>query len=140
MPATSSFTSSDLRSAPSTIWRRCGERRRRMDVAQVSYQVTARAAIRPTLSFSLGGAGLKAAPIASGCGKPRGFIALRGCVWQPPRMKAALLPDRGVVKVAGDDARKFLNGLITSDIGKVDPAHAVFAALLTPQGKIIADF
>ena len=55
-------------------------------------------------------------------------------------MKAALLPDRGVVKVAGDDARKFLNGLITSDISKVDPAHAVFAALLTPQGKIIADF
>ena len=55
-------------------------------------------------------------------------------------MKAALLPDRGVVKVAGDDARKFLNGLITSDISKVDPAHAVFSALLTPQGKIIADF
>jgi folate-binding protein YgfZ len=55
-------------------------------------------------------------------------------------MKAALLPDRGVVKIAGDDARKFLNGLITSDIAKVDPAHAAFAALLTPQGKIIADF
>jgi tRNA-modifying protein YgfZ len=55
-------------------------------------------------------------------------------------MKAALLPDRGVVKVAGDDVRKFLNGLITSDIAKVDPAHAAFAALLTPQGKIIADF
>src|SRR5947209_18339129 len=55
-------------------------------------------------------------------------------------MKAALLPDRGVVKVAGDDARKFLNGLITSDIAKVDPAHAAFAALLTPQGKIISDF
>ncbi len=55
-------------------------------------------------------------------------------------MKAALLPDRGVVKIAGADARKFLNGLITSDIAKVDPAHAAFAALLTPQGKIIADF
>src|SRR6202521_4591541 len=55
-------------------------------------------------------------------------------------MKAALLPDRGVVKIAGDDARKFLNGLITIDIAKVDPAHAAFAALLTPQGKIIADF
>jgi folate-binding protein YgfZ len=55
-------------------------------------------------------------------------------------MKAALLPDRGVAKIAGDEARKFLNGLITSDIAKVDPAHAVFAALLTPQGKIIADF
>src|SRR6266576_680152 len=55
-------------------------------------------------------------------------------------MKAALLPDRGVVKVAGDDARKFLNGLITSDIGKVTPELSAFAALLTPQGKIIADF
>jgi hypothetical protein len=55
-------------------------------------------------------------------------------------MKAALLPDRGVVKVAGEDARKFLNGLITSDIDKVTPAKSAFAALLTPQGKIIADF
>jgi folate-binding protein YgfZ len=54
-------------------------------------------------------------------------------------MKAALLPDRGVVKVAGDDARKFLNGLLTVDIGKVTPDSARFAALLTPQGKIIAD-
>jgi tRNA-modifying protein YgfZ len=55
-------------------------------------------------------------------------------------MKAALLPDRGVVRVAGPDARKFLNGLITSDLDKVSPARAGFAALLTPQGKIIADF
>jgi tRNA-modifying protein YgfZ len=55
-------------------------------------------------------------------------------------MQAALLPDRGVVKVAGDEARKFLNGLITSDIAKVAPGQPCFAALLTPQGKIIADF
>jgi len=55
-------------------------------------------------------------------------------------MQAALLPDRGVVKVVGDDARKFLNGLVTCDMGKVTPAAARFAALLTPQGKIIADF
>src|SRR5215475_15847786 len=54
-------------------------------------------------------------------------------------MKAALLEDRGVVKVAGDDARGFLNGLLTSDIGRVAPDSAVFAALLTPQGKIIMD-
>ena len=31
-------------------------------------------------------------------------------------MKAALLPDRGVVKVSGEDARHFLNGLVTTDI------------------------
>jgi hypothetical protein len=55
-------------------------------------------------------------------------------------MKAALLSDRGVVKVTGNDARKFLNGLVTADMGKVAPARPAFAALLTPQGKIIADF
>ena len=55
-------------------------------------------------------------------------------------MKAALLPDRGVVKVAGPDARKFLNGLVTADVAKVVPAEPRFAALLTPQGKIIVDF
>jgi tRNA-modifying protein YgfZ len=55
-------------------------------------------------------------------------------------MRAALLPDRGVVKVAGDDARRFLAGLVTNDMAKVAPASPRFAALLTPQGKIIADF
>ena len=54
-------------------------------------------------------------------------------------MKAALLPDRGVVKVAGADARSFLNGLLTTDVGKVTPEQARFGALLTPQGKIIVD-
>src|ERR1700754_1779405 len=54
-------------------------------------------------------------------------------------MQAALLPDRGVVKVAGDDARKFLNGLLTADLAKVAPGQAAYAALLTPQGKIIVD-
>ena len=54
-------------------------------------------------------------------------------------MKAALLPDRGVVKVAGEPARGFLNGLLTADIGKVTPQNACFAALLTPQGKIVVD-
>src|SRR5262249_29586996 len=55
-------------------------------------------------------------------------------------MQAALLPDRGVVKVAGDDARRFLNGLVTVDMAKVTPANPRFTALLTPQGKIIVDF
>src|ERR1700722_13869043 len=54
-------------------------------------------------------------------------------------MKAALIPDRGVVKVAGEPARSFLNGLLTADIGRVTPEKPCFAALLTPQGKIVAD-
>ena len=55
-------------------------------------------------------------------------------------MKATILTDRGVVKVAGIDARKFLNGLVTTDMGKVSALSPGFAALLTPQGKIIVDF
>ncbi len=55
-------------------------------------------------------------------------------------MKAALLPDRGVVKVAGDGARNFLHGLVTADMLKLAPGTARFCALLTPQGKIVADF
>src|SRR3981081_4140631 len=54
-------------------------------------------------------------------------------------MKAALLPERGVVKVDGEPARGFLNGLFTADIGQVTPERPCFAALLSPQGKIIAD-
>ena len=55
-------------------------------------------------------------------------------------MKAALLSDRGIIKVSGETARGFLNGLVTSDMGQVAPGSARYAALLTPQGKIIADF
>ncbi|MCW5704682.1 MAG: folate-binding protein YgfZ [Bradyrhizobium sp.] len=55
-------------------------------------------------------------------------------------MKAAFLPDRGVVKVSGEDARNFLNGLVTTDVAQVAPGLARFGALLTPQGKIIVDF
>jgi folate-binding protein YgfZ len=55
-------------------------------------------------------------------------------------MKAALLPDRGVIKIAGDGARNFLHGLVTADVLKLAPGTARFCALLTPQGKIIADF
>jgi tRNA-modifying protein YgfZ len=55
-------------------------------------------------------------------------------------MKAALLPDRGAIKVIGDGARNFLHGLVTADVLKLTPGSAQFCALLTPQGKIIADF
>jgi folate-binding protein YgfZ len=55
-------------------------------------------------------------------------------------MKAALLPDRGVVKVTGETARDFLNGLITTDTTQLQPGFGRFGALLTPQGKITVDF
>src|SRR6266480_5961937 len=55
-------------------------------------------------------------------------------------MKAAFLPDRGVVKVSGTEARDFLNGLVTTDVALLRPGLGRFGALLTPQGKIIVDF
>jgi len=55
-------------------------------------------------------------------------------------MQAAVLPDRGVVKLFGDDTRPFLDRLVTSDIDTLQPGEARFAALLTPQGKILFDF
>jgi tRNA-modifying protein YgfZ len=55
-------------------------------------------------------------------------------------MKTAFLPDRGVVKVSGADARDFLNGLVTTDVTLLRPGLGRFGALLTPQGKIVTDF
>jgi tRNA-modifying protein YgfZ len=55
-------------------------------------------------------------------------------------MKAAFLPDRGVVKVSGDGARDFLDGLVTTDVALLRPGLGRFGALLTPQGKIVSDF
>src|SRR3954453_17235024 len=55
-------------------------------------------------------------------------------------MKAAFLPDRGVVKVSGDGARDFLNGLVTTDVAELRAGQGRFGALLTPQGKITVDF
>jgi folate-binding protein YgfZ len=55
-------------------------------------------------------------------------------------MQAAFLPDRGVVKVSGEDSRDFLNGLLTTDVAKLRPGTGQFGALLTPQGKITVDF
>jgi folate-binding protein YgfZ len=53
---------------------------------------------------------------------------------------AALLADRAVVRVAGGDAGKLLQGLITNDIDKTGGGLAIHAGLLTPQGKILLDF
>jgi folate-binding protein YgfZ len=53
--------------------------------------------------------------------------------------QAARLADRAVLSVSGPEARSFLQGLITNDIEAVKPGHPIYAALLTPQGKILFD-
>jgi tRNA-modifying protein YgfZ len=53
---------------------------------------------------------------------------------------ASLLVDRAVLSLRGPDAGKFLQGLITNDIGKARGNRAIHAGLLSPQGKILFDF
>ena len=48
--------------------------------------------------------------------------------------------ERRLISVAGPDARGFLQGLVTNDIGRVDRDGIAWAALLTPQGKYLSDF
>lgn len=48
------------------------------------------------------------------------------------------LTDRAVIAVSGPEARSFLQGLVTNDVEKA--AAGLYAALLTPQGKILFDF
>jgi tRNA-modifying protein YgfZ len=55
-------------------------------------------------------------------------------------MPIAFLPDRGVVEVAGEDRASFLQGLVSNDVATLAPGRAAWAALLTPQGKWLADF
>ncbi len=50
------------------------------------------------------------------------------------------LDSRGVVTVAGEDRKEFLQGLISNDIERVSAEHVIWAALLTPQGKYLHDF
>ena len=58
-----------------------------------------------------------------------------------PYMKLIVpLDDRAVIAISGEDARDFLQGLITNDIEKVSPTQSIYAALLTPQGKFLHDF
>ncbi|MBX9739053.1 MAG: folate-binding protein [Beijerinckiaceae bacterium] len=55
-------------------------------------------------------------------------------------MASAFLDDRGVVRVEGEDARSFLQGLVTCNMDHVSLEAAGFGALLSPQGKILFDF
>ena len=54
--------------------------------------------------------------------------------------KLIALKDRGIIKVAGPDAIGFLNNLITNNMELLNKEKAIFAGLLTPQGKIAYEF
>ena len=49
------------------------------------------------------------------------------------------LESRGIVRLSGPDSKSLLQGLITSDIEDLTSGNALYAALLTPQGKFLFD-
>lgn len=50
------------------------------------------------------------------------------------------LQNRAIISISGNDAKTFLQGLISNDIDKVDEHNAIYALMLTPQGKFLYDF
>jgi folate-binding protein YgfZ len=50
------------------------------------------------------------------------------------------LEDRAVIAISGPEAQSFLQGLVTNDVSNIGPSRLRYAALLTPQGKILFDF
>ena len=50
------------------------------------------------------------------------------------------LEDRALVRIGGEAAQPFLQGLVTCNIDELETGEAEFGALLTPQGKILFDF
>ena len=51
-----------------------------------------------------------------------------------------ILEDRGILYINGQDAREFLQNLVSNDINKVNETNSCFASLLTPQGKFLFSF
>jgi folate-binding protein YgfZ len=54
--------------------------------------------------------------------------------------KFVSLPDRAVLELAGEDRVSFLQGLVSNDVTEARPGVAVWSAMLSPQGKWLADF
>ena len=68
------------------------------------------------------------------------MILKRAGVRSMGNLQFVKLERRGVLGVSGPDAREFLQNLITNDMAQVAPDRAIYAALLTPQGKFLHDF
>ena len=51
-----------------------------------------------------------------------------------------ILKDRGVIYISGEEAKDFLQNIITNDINKVSDTRSCFSSLLSPQGKYLFDF
>ena len=51
-----------------------------------------------------------------------------------------ILDDRAILYINGEDAKEFLQNLISNDMNKVSDVNSCFSSLLTPQGKFLYEF
>ena len=51
-----------------------------------------------------------------------------------------ILENRGLISISGNDAKEYLQNIITNDINKVSKTNSLFSALLSPQGKYLFEF
>ncbi|MCB1513841.1 MAG: folate-binding protein YgfZ [Hyphomicrobiaceae bacterium] len=56
------------------------------------------------------------------------------------KCRMALLPDRGVLAITGEDREKLVQGIATNDLARLETERALHTGLLSPQGKILFDF
>ena len=54
--------------------------------------------------------------------------------------ETTVLDDRGFIQVSGDEAKEFLQNIVTNDIEKVSKSFTLFSSIFTPQGKYLYDF
>ena len=59
---------------------------------------------------------------------------------QPCRLPPLHLNDRAVISLSGPEARGLLQNLVSNDLERLAPGRGLYAALLSPQGKIAFDF
>jgi len=55
-------------------------------------------------------------------------------------MTSTTLKDRALIRISGEEARPFLQGLITQDVLTLEEGAPRWSGLLTPQGKALFDF
>lgn len=55
-------------------------------------------------------------------------------------LRHCLLADRGHLRLEGEEAVPFLQNLVSNDVARAGPERAVYATLLTPQGRFLFDF
>ncbi|MBK1695805.1 CAF17-like 4Fe-4S cluster assembly/insertion protein YgfZ [Rhodovibrio salinarum] len=53
---------------------------------------------------------------------------------------AVPLPSRALMRLSGEDAKSFLNGVVTNDVHQVTAEQAIWSGFLTPQGKFLHEF